>query len=341
MSMKLDTNLIARDLREVRDAAKAAEEAGFEALWTAEAGGDPYLPIAYIAEHTKRVKMGTSVAIAFPRSPMSTAYTAWDLAGISDGRFILGLGTQVKGHIERRYSTRWDEPVPRLREYIESLRAIFKCWSEGGTKLSYQGKYYNFSLMTPFFTPPEHSHPNIPIYIAGVNKLILRLAGELCDGLHAHPFHSPAYLRDMVLPNVKAGLSKAGRSRQDFTITTTSFAIVGKTKDELEKAKAAVRQQISFYASTRTYKPVLDAHGWGDTCLRLNEKAAKGDWSGMAQEITDEMLDTYAVIGTWDDIGEKIRKRYDGLLDRVAFYVPYRPGTHEAEWRKLTAQFNS
>lgn len=338
--MKLDTGMIARDLREVPAAAKAAEEAGFDAIWTAEAGNDGFLPLALVAEHTKRVKMGTAVAIAFPRSPMAMAYTAWDLAGLSQGRFILGLGTQVKGHIERRFSVKWEAPVPRLREYIQSLRAIFKCWSEGGTRLKCEGKYYNFSLMTPFFTPPRHNFPNIPIYIAGVNKYICRLAGELCDGLHAHPFNSPKYLREFVIPNIEIGLKKSGRSRKDFGIATTAFVIVGRNKDEIERAKAGVRQQIAFYASTRTYKVVLDTHGFGDASQRLNEKAAKGDWAGMANEITDEMLEAYAVAGTFDEIAQKVKARYEGLLDRVAFYVPYRPGADEAEWRKLTKQFN-
>jgi probable F420-dependent oxidoreductase len=338
--MKLDTGLSTRNLREVSAAATAAEAAGFDAIWTAEAGNDGFLPIALIAEHTRRVRMGTSVAIAFPRSPMITAYTAWDLAGLSEGRFILGLGTQVKGHNERRFSVKWEAPVPRLREYIQALRAIFKCWSEGGARLSFKGKYYNFSLMTPFFTPPRHEHPNIPIWIAGVNEHILRLAGELCDGLHAHPFNSPKYLREFVLPNVARGLEKAGRNRKDFEIGTTAFVIVGRTKDEIERARAGVRQQIAFYASTRTYKVVLDMHGWGDVSSRLNEKAAKGDWSGMAKEITDEMLDTYAVSGTYDEIADKVKERYHGLLDRVAFYIPYRAGIDDAEWRKLTRKFN-
>jgi probable F420-dependent oxidoreductase len=338
--MKLDTGLSTRNLREVPAAAKAAEEAGFDAIWTAEAGNDGFLPIALIAEHTRRVRLGTSVAIAFPRSPMITAYTAWDLAGLSEGRFILGLGTQVKGHNERRFSVKWEAPVPRLREYIQSLRAIFKCWSEGGSRLSFKGKYYNFSLMTPFFTPPRHEHPNIPIWIAGVNEHILRLAGELCDGLHAHPFNSPKYLREFVLPNVERGLAKAGRARKDFEIGTTAFVIVGRTTDEIERARAGVRQQIAFYASTRTYKVVLDMHGWGEVSSRLNEKAAKGDWSGMATEITDEMLDTYAVSGTYDEIADKVKERYEGLLDRVAFYIPYRAGIDDAEWHKLTRKFN-
>jgi probable F420-dependent oxidoreductase len=338
--MKLDTGLSARNLRDVPAAAKAAEDAGFDAIWTAEAGNDGFLPLALIAEHTKRIKMGPSVAIAFPRSPMAMAYTAWDLAGMSEGRFILGLGTQVKGHNERRFSVKWEAPVPRLREYILSLRAIFKCWAEGGTRLKFEGKYYNFSLMTPFFTPPKHDHPDIPIWIAGVNEYILRLAGELCDGLHAHPFNSPKYLREFVLPHVEQGLKKAGRSRKDFQIGTTAFVIVGRNQDEIEHAKAGVRQQIAFYASTRTYKVVLDMHGWGEVSARLNHKAAQGDWGGMGKEITDEMLDTYAVVGTYDDIADKVMRRYDGLLDRVGFYIPYRAGLDDAEWRKLTRRFN-
>src|SRR5208282_4464985 len=261
--MKLDTGLMARYLREVPALAKAAEEAGFDAIWTAEAGNDGFLPLALVAEHTTRIKMGTAIAIAFSKSPMAMAYTAWDLAGMSQGRFILGLGTQVKGHIERRFGVKWEAPVPRLREYIESLRAIFKCWSQGGMRLKYEGKYYNFSLMTPFFTPPHHNFSNIPIYIAGVNKYICRLAGELCDGLHAHPFHSPKYLREFVIPNVELGLAKSGRVRKDFAIASTAFVITGNNKDEIERSKAAVRQQIAFYASTRTYKVVLDMHGFG------------------------------------------------------------------------------
>ena len=338
--MKLDTGLIARNLRDVPAAARAAEEAGFDAVWTAEAGGDGFLPAALAAEHTKRIKIGTAVAIAFPRSPMITAYTAWDLAGLSEGRFVLGLGTQVKGHIERRFGVKWEAPVPKLREYLQALRAIFKCWSEGGARLKYEGKYYNFSLMTPFFTPPKHNFPNVPIYIAGVNERIIQLAGEMCDGLHAHPFHSPKYLQEFVLPNLDKGFKKSGRSRKNFEITTTAFVIAGSNRDEIEQAKAGVRQQIAFYASTRTYKVVLDMHGWGDVSARLNEKAAKGDWGAMAKEITDEMLDVYALTGTWDEIADKVKARYDGLLDRVAFYMPYRAGANDAQWRKITKAFN-
>jgi probable F420-dependent oxidoreductase len=338
--MKLDTTLLARHLRDAAAVSKAAEEAGFDAIWTAEAGSDAFLPAALASEHTRKVKIGTAVAIAFPRSPMATAQVAWDLAGLSEGRFILGLGTQVKGHIERRYSTKWEAPVPRLREYVQSLRAIFECWAKGGSKLKYEGKFYNFSLMTPFFTPPKHDWPNVPIYIAGLNEHILRLAGEACDGLHAHPFNSPKYLADFVLPNVDKGLKKSGRDRKNFTIAAIAFTIVGHNKEEQDKVREQVRQQISFYASTRTYRVVLETHGWGAVADRLNEKAAKGEWGAMAKEITDEMLEVYTVTGTWDDIGDKLKKRYDGLLDRVAFYMPYHAGVNEAEWRKLNQQFN-
>ena len=338
--MKLDTALISRDLRTIPGAARAAEEAGFDAVWTLETGDDPYLPLVMAAEHTARVKMGTAIAVAFPRSPMVTAQIAWDLAGLSRGRFILGLGTQVKGHNERRYSVKWEAPVPRLREYVESMRAIFKCWATGGNQLGYRGKFYNFSLMTPFFTPAPHDFSDIPIFLAGVNEKIIQLAGELCQGLHAHPFHSPKYLREFVLPNLEIGLRKSGRARKDFSIASIAFVITGKNRAEIDRIREEVRRQIAFYASTRTYRVVLDTHGWGEVAERLNQRAAKGDWNGMAAEINDEMVDTYSVSGTFDEIGDKVKLRYDGLLDRLAFYMPYQAGTDDAAWRKLASDFN-
>jgi probable F420-dependent oxidoreductase len=193
--------------------------------------------------------------------------------------------------------------------------------------------------MTPFFAPKPHNYP-MPIYIAGVNKHILRMAGELCDGLHAHPFNSPKYLREYVLPHVEEGLKKSGRSRKDFTIFTTAFVIVGRNDEELERARAGVRQQISFYASTRTYKVVLDSHGWGDVAFKLNELTAKGDWAKMPALISDEMLEVYAVTGTYDNIADKVKERFDGLLDRVAFYIPYKAAFDDTVWARLCKQFN-
>jgi probable F420-dependent oxidoreductase len=338
--MKLDRGLWTRSLAEVPATARESEQLGFDALWVQEAGNDPFLASAIAAEHTERVKVGTAVAIAFPRSPMVTACAAWDLARLARGRFILGLGTQVKGHIERRYATRWEKPVAKLREYVEALRAIFSCFAAGGRKLSYQGKFYNFSLMTPFFAPEVHDYSRIPIYVAGVNDRICELAGELCEGLHAHPFHSAKYLREFVLPHVAKGLARSGRQRSDFTIATSVFVVTGRSPEELERAKAAVRQQIAFYASTRTYAVVLETHGWNDLPLRLNAMAARGQWDSMGREITDEMLEAYAVSGTPDDIGPRIKARYEGLVDRLALYIPYPSPLNAGQWRELAAWFN-
>jgi probable F420-dependent oxidoreductase len=336
--VKLDTGLMAASLRDVPKAAKAAEEMGFDALWTAETSHDPFFPLVLAAEHTQRIKLGTSIAVAFPRSPMVLAQIAWDLQEQSGGRFILGLGTQVKGHNERRFGVKWEHPGPKLREMIQMIHAIWDCW-QNGTRPSFQGKFYTFTLMTPFFSAGPIAYPRPAIYIAGVNEYMCRLAGELCDGFHVHPFHSIKYLNDVTMPNIERGLQKSGRQRSDVAMSSTAFVIAGNNRDEIEAAKGPVRQQISFYASTRTYIGVLEAHGWGETCYRLNEKAAKGDWAGMAQEITDEMLEVYAVTGTYDEIAEKVKKKYAGYLDRVAFYFPFHAGDRE-RWRKIVAAFN-
>lgn len=332
--MLIDTALLSADLRSVAEHATRAERQGYDGLWTAEAGHDPYLACAIAATATERVSIGTNIAVAFPRSPMVHAQIAWDLQAASRGRFILGLGTQVKGHNERRYSTPWDAPGPRLREMILLLRHIWDVW-QNGTRPGFQGKYYQFSLMTPFFSPGPQQWPRVPIYIAGVNPYICRVAGELCDGFHVHPFHSIKYLDDVVLPNIDAGCAKAGRTRSQVTLATTVFVCMGRTRDDVERSKAAVRQQISFYASTRTYAGVLGAHGWGDTCYRLSEKAAKGDWTGMASLITDDMLEVYAVQGTYDEIPGLIKKKYTGVLDRIGFYALPSGGADEAVWREL------
>ena len=338
--MKIDSAVLLADLREVPRLARYAEELGYDGLWTAEAGHDPYLPVALAATATERVTLGTNIAVAFPRSPLVHAQIAWDLQAASRGRFVLGLGTQVKGHNERRYSTPWLPPGPRLREMIQLIRHIWDVWQHG-KKPGFQGKYYQFSLMTPFFSPAPIEWPHIPIYIAAVNPYMCRLVGELCDGIQVHPFHSTKYIRETVLANVEQGLAKAGRKRTDVTFATSAFVIAGKDRDEVERVRAAVRQQIAFYASTRTYIGVLEAHGWGETCYRLNEKAAKGDWSGMASLITEEMLAVYAVEGSFDEIPGLLKKKYGGLIDRLSFYTPLRPGEDDAIWRRVIAACRS
>lgn len=338
MSIKLDTALVATTLSEIPKAARAAEEAGFDALWTADTGHDPFLPQVLMAEHTSRVKLGTSIAVAFPRSPMVTAMIAWDLAELSGGRFMLGLGTQVKGHIERRFSVKWEAPGPRMRDYIGALRAIWECWAKG-TPLHYQSEHYNHTLMTPFFAPAPMNHADIPIYIAGVNDYMCRLAGESCQGLHVHPFHSIEYLNRTVFPNIEEGLKKSGRSRKDITLTSSIFVITGNTPEEIEHARGMVKQQLSFYASTRTYLKVLEANGFGDKSEKLNQMSRQGDWGGMADAITDDMLEVYAVTGKPDEIADKVKARYEGVLDRLSLYFPYDPADH-AKWAPLLKAFN-
>ena len=334
--MKIDGGLMTTDLRDAARLAVHAERLGYDGLWTAEAGHDPYLPAALAATATERITIGTNIAVAFPRSPLVHAQVAWDLQAASRGRFVLGLGTQVKGHNERRYSTPWLAPGPRLREMILLIRHIWDVWQHGA-RPGFEGKHYKFSLMTPFFSPAPLDCPLPQIYIAGLNPYMCRLAGELAEGFHIHPFHSMKYIQETVLPNVEAGLARAGRQRAQVALATTAFVIAGKNRDEIERAKAPVRQQLSFYASTRTYSGVLEAHGWGETCLRLNEKAAKGDWAGMASLITDEMLEVYAVEGTYDEVPGLLKKKYGGVIDRLGFYSAVRPGADDEMWRRLIA----
>jgi probable F420-dependent oxidoreductase len=337
--VKLDIGLLTHDLNGMGDYARKVEAMGFDCLWSSETQHDPFLPLAIAAGTTSRIKLGTAIAVAFPRSPMILAYIAWDLQAASGGRFILGLGTQVKGHNERRFSVKWEAPGPRLREVILALRATWDCW-QNGTKLNFKGQFYRFDLMTPFFSPGPIQHPRIPIYIAGVNRYMCGLAGELCDGLHVHPFNSPKYLRELVHPAVEEGLAKSGRKRSDFTYATSLFAVVGDTEQGLANARQSVKQQIAFYASTRTYEPVLAAHGWQDLTPKLHRKSVEGDWQGMADLITDEMVDTYAVTGSYETIARRIQERYAGLLDRVSLYQPYQPNLGDPRWPALVKAFN-
>jgi probable F420-dependent oxidoreductase len=338
--VKLDVAMLTHDLRTVPDYARKVEALGFDCLWSAETQHDPFLPLAAAATVTSRIRLGTSIAVAFPRSPMILAHTAWDLAKASGGRFILGLGSQVKGHNERRFSVKWEAPAPRMREVVLALRAIWDCW-QNRTKLNFKGQFYRFDLMTPFFDPGPIEHPKVPVYIAGVNQHMCRVAGEVCEGLHVHPFNSPTYLREYVQPAVDEGLKAAGKRREDFTYATSSFVIIGDTEPELAAQRLAVKQQIAFYASTRTYEPVLAAHGWQDLAPHLHRKSVEGDWTGMAELITDEMLDTYAVTGTTDTIAARLTERYRGLLDRTAFYQPQTPqALDDPRLPRLIKQFN-
>lgn len=333
----IDTALMAENISEIATIARSAERLGFSGLMTAEAQHEPYLPLMIAAEHTRSMELLTGIAVAFPRSPMITAYTAWDLQRYSNGRFLLGLGTQVKGHNERRFSTAWDRPVARLRELILALRAIWTCWQQG-SKLDFHGKFYRFDLMTPFFSPGPQEHPHVPIYIAGVNRNICRLAGELCDGFHVHPLHTIKYIRESVQPWIAEGAAKARRPAADVKLVSSCFVVTGEDEAELAASAAVMKQQIAFYASTRTYSPVLETHGWADVSPRLNELSRQGRWGDMGQLISDEMLAEFAVIGPRDKIGELLKRKYAGVLERISLYMPYVPGRDDDWWADVIAK---
>ncbi|HSL45804.1 MAG TPA: TIGR03617 family F420-dependent LLM class oxidoreductase [Anaerolineales bacterium] len=331
--MKLDATLPSVPLKDVPAIAKAAEDIGFDALWTQETQHDPFLPCALIAEHTARLNCGTGIAVSFARSPANLAYTAWDLAAQSDGRFILGLGTQVKAHIERRFGQPWPESVTgKLREQIQAIRAFWDCW-QNGAKLNYRGDYYKITLMSPFFNAGPIEHPDIPIYIAGVNTGLAKLAGELCDGFHAHPLHSVRYLREVILPAIEEGAEKERRKRDDVSVSITAF--VASTPEEMNFA----RMQIAFYASTPSYRPVMALHGWSDAAEKLSAHAARGKWAEMPMLITDEMLAEFCLITEEDTLVDELKRRYTGIADRLTLYTAFVPGEKDEWWNKLTRKF--
>jgi probable F420-dependent oxidoreductase len=300
-------------------AAHHAVEIGYDGFFSAETQYDPFLPLALASSAEPGLELGTAIAVAFPRSPMVMALTAWDLARMSQGKFMLGLGTQVRAHIVRRYSTEWDRPGPRLREYILALRSIWSSW-QNSTPLSFKGEFYEFSLMTPFFDPGPIPKPDVPIFIAGVGPYLSRLAGESCQGFHIHPFHTVRYLDQVVLPGIHKGATASGRSADDVVRATTVFVITGDNDSEVEQAMGPVRQQISFYASTPSYAPVLEANGW-EFGSELTAMSKRGQWAEMAGLISDDVVQAVGVAAPLDRLGEAIKERYGDRVQRIGFYT--------------------
>jgi probable F420-dependent oxidoreductase len=332
--VKLDASLGTEGnyLKEIDETASAAEDLGFAGLWSSETKHDGFLPLAIAANETREIQLGTSVAIAFSRSPMETAQTAWDLQDLSEGRFLLGLGTQVKAHITRRFSMPWDRPAARLREYILALREIWRSFQTEGS-LRFEGEFYSHTLMTPFFNPGPIEHPEIPVYIAGVNTSLAKLAGETCDGFHVHPFHSPEYVRRTVKPAIAEGAGEAGRDPEQVVLATSAFVVSAKSTEEAAKQRESVRAQISFYASTPTYRTVLETHGWEEVGENLGTMAREKKWREMPALISDEMLEAFAVEAAPDELGSALKERYEGLIDRVSLYLPFVPGERDEFWR--------
>jgi len=315
--MRTETDLQGRTFAEVAEAARRAEALGFDGVVSVEAGHDPFFPLLIAAEHSRRLTLGTGVAIAFPRSPFVTAQIAWDLQRFSGGRFLLGLGTQVKGHNERRYSTPWTGPPgPRLREYVLCLRAIFDTFQNNAPP-RFQGDHYRFTLISPYFNPGPIEHPHVPIYISAVGPYMCRLAGELCDGVRLAGFNTLRYTREVILPNLEAGARKAGRSLREIDIVGGGFIVTGRNREEIERAKAATRAQIAFYGSTRTYHGVLEVHGWGEVGMRLHQLSLEGKWQEMANLISDDMLGEFAIVGTPDEIAPQLKERWGGIVTTV------------------------
>jgi probable F420-dependent oxidoreductase len=338
--MKIDTGLLVHDLTEMPALARAADDLGFDGLWTFETAHEAFLPLVLAAEHSQRLTLGTSIAVAFARTPAILAHISWDLARFSKGRFILGLGTQVKAHNERRFGVKWEKPVQKMRETILAIRAFWDCW-QNGTRLDFRGEFFKLTLMTPFFNPGPHDYSRIPIYIAGVNQRMCQLAGELCEGFHVHPLNSRRYLEEVILPNIQIGVAARRQRPELFELSSAIFVIPTDSVRGAKQCEDEIRQQIAFYASTPPYRPVFELHGWGDVADHLRALAARGKWNEMPALITEEMMDTFATRGTWEELPAKVLQKYSGLLNRVSYYFPFSPRQDTDGWRKTIAGFKN
>jgi probable F420-dependent oxidoreductase len=318
-ALKLDAMSGGLPVREMHSLARAVEDTGFAGLWITESGRTAYGACTAAALATERLDLGTAIAVAFPRSPMVTAQAAWELQEATGGRFVLGLGTQVKGHIERRYSSAFDHPGPRMREYVLALKAIFRAF-RGEEKLDFAGDFYRLSLLPRMWSPGPIDAPDPPVYLAGVNPWMCRAIGEVADGIHVHPLHSLRYLDEVVRPNLDVGARRAGRDPSEVAVVCPLLTIVGDSEEERATWLERARLQLAFYGSTRTYAPIFELHGWPGTSERLHEQQAAGDFEGMAKTFSDEMLDVFTLTATWNDLAAAIVGRYAGIADRVICY---------------------
>lgn len=318
--LKVDRGVISR-LAGVADAACEVERLGYDGCWTAEINHDPFLPLTLAAEHTTRIELGTSIAVAFARNPMSVANIGWDLQDYSHGRLLLGLGTQIKPHIEKRFSMPWSHPVRRMGEFVAALHEIWACWRDG-TKLSFDGEFYTHRLMTPMFVPEPHPYGPPKVTIAAVGELMTELCGEVADGLIAHAFTTKRYFDEVTIPALQRGMAKSGRSRSDFQVMAPVFVVTGSDETEMAAAAAASRKQIAFYASTPAYRKVLELHGWGELQTDLHRLSLEGQWDTMATLITDDILETFAVVAPVDGLASALKKRCEGIIDRVMVGLP-------------------
>ena len=335
MPMTVGTG-IDTDMNAAGHRARALEALGYDFVSVGETQHNPFLPLVLVAEHTERLHFGSSVAIAFPRVPHITANIAWDLSHYSGGRFVLGLGTQVKGHNERRFSVPWAPPGPRLRDYVNCMRAIWDSW-QNGTRPDYEGEYYQYKLTSPFFNPGPIEYPDIPIVISAVNPFNARLAGEVCDGIAIHGFSTFAYIRDVLIPAVHEGARRAHKDPRALKISGGGFVVTGRNEAEVAAAREYTRRQISFYGSTRSYSRVMRTHGWDDEAAHLHRLSIEGKWDEMVGVVTDDMMEEFCVIGTWDELPAKMREKYAGINTQIGFAADPRNPDEEAQISELIA----
>ncbi len=328
--MKIDAGLLG-GLEEIPARIRDLEEQGFDGVVTAELGGDPFFPLVLAAEHSERVELMTSIAVAFARNPMLLAYIGNDLQAYSKGRFILGLGSQIKPHIENRFGMPWSQPAARMREFILAIRAIWDSWY-AGAKLDFRGEFYNHTLMTPMFVPTDRSHGAAKIVLAAVGPKMTEVAGEVADGMLVHPLTTKRYLEEVTIPAVERGLALGGRARENFELCYPAFVITGKDEKEWEQTRTAVSRQIAFYGSTPAYRGVLELHGWGDFQPELNALSKRGEWVTMGKLITDEMLEEFAIVSEPQGVVKALANRFGGSIDRLAYGFPFAEAAERKEY---------
>jgi len=337
---KLDPGLRASaaplDIASVGEDARLAEELGYDGVITEETKEDPYIVMALAAQATSRVSLATAVAVAFPRSPTVTAHSGWTLQRLSRGRFVLGLGSQVKGHIERRFGMTWSAAGPWLRDYVRAVRAIWDCW-QNGTKLDFDSEHYRLNLMVPLFAPAPIEHPQIPIQLAAVNPFMCQIAGEVADGIRAHPIATPSYIREVMLPAAKKGAAKAGRDFSPFAMCVMPLVATADNKAALADEIRDVRARVAFYASTPAYLAAFETQGHGQVATQLQALSRAQRWDEMPALVDNEMLDAYAVIGTYDEIAGKLKARFVGLATHLEFRMPVTGDADKARLRELVA----
>jgi len=336
-AMKIDGG-ISGGLAGAAESAAELEAAGYDGAWTAETAHDPFLPLVQAAAATDTLEIGTSIAVAFARNPMLLANIGWDLQAFSKGRFVMGLGSQIKPHITKRFSMEWSHPAARMREMVQAIRAIWDCW-ENGSQLDFRGDFYSHTLMTPFFTPDASDLKGFgppKILLAAVGDLMTKVAGETCDGIIVHGFTTEKYMREVTMPAIEAGRAAAGKTMEGFEVSGPLFVVTGNNEEEMAAAAAGTRQQIAFYGSTPAYRGVLECHGWGDMQTELNTLSKAGEWVKMGEVIDDEVLNTFAVVGEPEQIAGELTRRYGDLVDRLSFYAPYK--SDPARWAPVLAE---